>query len=80
MGIMPLQFLEGENADKHGLKGTEQFTIDLCGQELGVGIEVEIKVSTGTSFKAKVRLDTDPEVSYYKNGGILPYVLRKLLN
>jgi len=78
MGILPLQFKAGESAETLGLKGTETFTIHT-GDEYTVGQEVEVESSTGVKFHAKVRLDTQPEVTYYKNGGILPYVLRKLL-
>jgi len=46
--------------------------------DLKVGEEIEVKVSTGKNFKAKLRLDTVVELQYFKNGGILPYVLRKL--
>ena len=78
MGILPLQFKAGESAETLGLKGTETFTIHT-GDDYQVGQEVEVEASTGAKFVAKIRLDTQPEVTYYKNGGILPYVLRKLL-
>ena len=80
MGILPLQFKEGENADKHGLTGSERFSLDLQGGNLKVGQEIEVRADNGKSFKAVVRLDTDPEIEYFKNGGILQYVLRKLKN
>jgi aconitate hydratase len=79
MGILPLQFKAGESAETYGLKGTETFTINT-GADLQVGQEVEVVASTGVKFTCKMRLDTQPEITYYKNGGILPYVLRKLLN
>jgi len=78
MGILPLQFKNGENADKHGLDGTETFDIDTQGGDLDVGQDVVVKTSTGKSFTVKCRLDTDPEINYFKNGGILNYMLRKL--
>jgi len=78
MGILPLQFLAGESADSLGLKGTETFTITTP-DELNLNQEATVTTSTGTNFTAKIRLDTQPEITYYKNGGILPYVLRKLL-
>jgi aconitate hydratase len=78
MGILPLQFLAGESADSLGLKGTETFTITTP-DELNLNQEATVTTSTGTKFTAKIRLDTQPEITYYKNGGILPYVLRKLL-
>lgn len=78
MGILPLQFKGGENADKLGLKGTETFTIAF-GDDIQIGQDITVSASSGVSFTCRVRLDTDPEVTYFKNGGILPYVLRKLL-
>lgn len=62
-----------------GLNGTETFSIDLNGGNLKVGQEIEVSASNGKKFKAIVRIDTDPELQYYKNGGILQYVLRKLM-
>lgn len=78
MGILPLQFHAGQSAETLGLTGKEQFTIHTT-DEIQVGQEVEVTTSTGGKFTCKVRLDTQPEITYYKNGGILPYVLRKLL-
>lgn len=80
MGVMPLQFLDGESADSLGLTGKEQFTIDLSqisrpGQEFEVQVKNNDKLK---SFRVKARIDTDIEVEYYKHGGILNYVLRKL--
>jgi aconitate hydratase len=49
-------------------------------ENLKIGNVVKVTTSTGVTFEAVMRLDTDPEISYFKNGGILPYVLRKLLN
>jgi aconitate hydratase len=78
MGILPLQFNAGQNAESVGLKGTEQITIELP-ESYDVGQQVTVTTSTGLSFQTVLRLDTQPEITYYKNGGILPYVLRKLL-
>jgi len=78
MGILPLQFKDGENADKHGLTGKETFSIDTQGGDLKVGQDVIVTASSGQKFAVKCRLDTDPEIAYYQNGGILQYVLRKL--
>lgn len=77
MGILPLEFREGENADTLGLTGKERYTIDLQGGNLKVNQEVVVKVDDGRTF-TKCRLDTDVEVQYFKHGGILLYVLRKL--
>ena len=79
MGVLPLQFKEGQSADSLGLTGKETFSIDLKGGNLNVGQDIEVTASTGKKFIAKVRLDTEPEKQYYQNGGILHYVLRKLM-
>lgn len=78
MGILPLQFKQGESADSLGLKGTETFTISHS-DELSLGQEATVTTSTGLTFTTRIRLDTQPEITFYKNGGILAYVLRKLL-
>ena len=77
MGILPLQFKDGEGSESLGLTGSETFSIDLGG-DLAVNQDVSVVSSTGVKFTCTSRLDTDPEVAYYKNGGILNYVLRKL--
>jgi aconitate hydratase len=79
MGILPLQFKKGENADSLGLNGSETFNIKLNGGNLKVGQDLEVTTSTGKKFNAIVRIDTDPELQYFNNGGILHYVLRKLM-
>lgn len=78
MGILPLEFKKGESADTLGLKGTEKFDIDLRGGNLKVAEWIKVRTDSGKEFEAKVRLDTDVEIEYFKNGGILQYVLRKL--
>ena len=78
MGVLPLTFLDGDNAAKLGLDGSETFTVE--GLKDGAK-KVTIKASKDgkdTSFKARVRIDTPKEWEYYKNGGILHYVLRQL--
>jgi len=77
MGILPLQFKDGENADTLGLTGHEQFSIDIKGGNLSVGQDIVVKHGS-KQFTVKARLDTDVEIAYYQNGGILQYVLRKL--
>jgi aconitate hydratase len=80
MGILPLEFANGENAASLGLKGTETF--DIVGLDNGEAKQVEVRATADdgavTTFQAKVRIDTPNEVDYYRNGGILHYVLRKL--
>ena len=78
MGILPLQFMTGETGESLGLKGDELYDIDIP-TDLKIGSEVNVKAGTKT-FKVKVRLDTLPEIEYFKNNGILLYVLRKLIN
>jgi aconitate hydratase len=76
MGILPLQFLPGETAATLGLTGREEFSV--TGLENGEAHEVAVRAD-GTEFRATVRLDTPREREYLRHGGILPYVLRKLL-
>ena len=82
MGVLPLVFAPGENAAKLGLDGSESFTIKGIAaiqprQQLTV--TAERSDSDSITFQATARLDTDVEVAYFKNGGILPYVLRKII-
>lgn len=78
MGILPCVFIEGD-AESLNLDGHEQFSVDLKGGNLQVGEVLEVKTSKGQSFKVKSRLDTEVEIQYFKHGGILNYVLRKLV-
>ncbi len=85
MGVLPLQFPEGENADSLGLEGTETFEISGV-TELNNGITPEtvavkaVKADgAAVEFDAVVRIDTPGEADYYRNGGILQYVLRSLV-
>ncbi len=88
MGVIPLQFPEGKNADSLGLTGRESFNI-VGITELNDGTTPKtVKVTatlkedgdvTNTSFDAVVRIDTPGEANYYRNGGIMQYVLRNLL-
>jgi aconitate hydratase len=81
MGVLPLQYPAGQNAESLGLTGEETFTITGV-EELNKGTTPEtVKVTTddGKSFDAVVRIDTPGEADYYRHGGILQYVLRKML-
>jgi len=83
MGILPLQFMPGENAEKLGLDGSEEYDIlGLDSLEPGKVLTVRARKPDGRviKFKVKARLDTPIEVEYYRHGGILQYVLRKLLS
>jgi aconitate hydratase len=82
MGILPLVFLEGQSAQTLGLTGRETFSIpglDTLTPSLQVTVEATDEKGQTRSFQAKVRLDTEIDVDYYRNKGILPYVLRKIL-
>ncbi len=80
MGVLPLQFKDGENAQSLGLKGDETFAISGITELNGGGIPKEVTVSAGDkTFTAKVRIDTPGEGDYYRHGGIMQYVLRQLL-
>nr|WP_196791886.1 aconitate hydratase [Motilibacter deserti] len=80
MGVLPLQFPEGESADSLGLTGEETFSITGV-TELNEGrTPSTVTVQAGDkSFEARVRIDTPGEADYYRHGGILQYVLRSLL-
>jgi len=80
MGILPLQFMDGESAASHGLTGTESYDISGLGDGSAKQVTVTAKAADGSSklFTVKVRIDTPNEVEYYQHGGILHYVLRKL--
>ena len=83
MGVLPLQFKEGFDRKKLNIKGSELFTIvDIeKGVVPGQEVDCEIKYDDGSSKKIKLlcRIDTANEIEYYKNGGILQYVLRNML-
>jgi len=76
MGVLPLQFPEGEDAESLGLTGGEEFTITGLGDD-GSSKEVTVKADD-KEFTARVRIDTPKEVEYFLHGGILPFVLRHL--
>ncbi|MBU6376052.1 MAG: aconitate hydratase, partial [Bdellovibrionales bacterium] len=82
MGILPLQFLPGESASSHGLTGHETFDIEgLTSIQPGARVQIKVTGSDGKtkSLSLQSRIDTPNEVEYFKNGGILPYVLRQLI-
>ncbi len=76
MGVLPLQFLDGDGRESLGLTGREEFAIE--GIENGEAREVTVRAD-GKEFRARVRLDTPREREYLRHGGILRYVLRRLL-
>ncbi|MFJ8629287.1 aconitate hydratase AcnA [Streptomyces sp. NPDC093568] len=81
MGVLPLQFPAGQSADSLGLTGEETFSIAGV-EELNNGTTpstVKVTTDTGVEFDAVVRIDTPGEADYYRNGGIMQYVLRSLI-
>ena len=81
MGVLPLQFQDGEGRESLGLTGDDSFTIkglDSLTPRSDIEVEVTRKDGSTFSFTAKCRIDTANEMDYYRNGGILHYVLRKL--
>jgi aconitate hydratase len=83
MGILPLEFLAGQNQLLLGLRGDEVLDIGGLSESLNPGkiVEVSVRGSNGVSraFSVKLRIDTLMELEYYKHGGILNYVLRQLM-
>jgi aconitate hydratase len=82
MGVLPLMFADGENAERLGLDGSETFTIaGVDGMTPRKQLEVTATKSDGSQirFTVRSRLDTDVDVMYFENGGILPCVIRKMM-
>lgn len=82
MGVLPLQFLEGDSRETLGLTGEEIFSINDFSASLHPRQEVTVKVQSkdgNRSFHALLRIDTQIEVEYYRHGGVLPMVLRQLM-
>ncbi|MTE21469.1 aconitate hydratase AcnA [Streptomyces sp. TRM43335] len=81
MGVLPLQFPEGQSAESLGLTGEEAFSISgiTALNEGDIPRTVKVTTDTGVEFDATVRIDTPGEADYYRNGGIMQYVLRSLI-
>ena len=80
MGVLPLQYLDGESAESLGLRGDEVYEITGITELNNGKIPATVTVKAGEkTFKAKVRIDTPGEADYYRHGGIMQYVLRSLL-
>ncbi|MEE4637398.1 MAG: aconitate hydratase, partial [Wenzhouxiangella sp.] len=80
MGVLPLNFMDGETPESLGLDGTETYDIVGLGDGTAKQVDVTATKSDGSKieFKARVRLDTPKEIEYYRHGGILHYVLRQM--
>ncbi len=83
MGVLPLEFLHGENSDTLGLDGSEVVSIKGLSDELepAMNLDMSVQRADGSRLKTqvKLRIDTAIEVEYYRHGGILPYVLRRIV-
>ncbi|MFQ5513174.1 MAG: aconitate hydratase AcnA [Myxococcota bacterium] len=83
MGVLPLQFPDGESAESLGLSGDERYDVEGVEMALKPAAELSLRVQpeTGASreIPVRARIDTPDELEYYRHGGILPYVLRRLL-
>ena len=82
MGILPLQFLDGQNMKELGLDGTETFTVkvdDAIAAKARVVVEAARGDGWRTVFETVCRIDTPVEIGYYRNGGLMQTVVRKFL-
>ena len=81
MGLIPLCFKEGEDADTLGLTGFERYTINMpVVEDIKPGMDIIVKTDNGKEFACVLRFDTQVELTYFSHGGILEYVMRQLLN
>jgi len=83
MGVLPLEFVNGETRQTHGLTGFETYAIEGLSEQMKPRQVVTVRVlgadGKGKTLQAVARIDTPEEMSYYRHGGILPYVLRQLI-
>jgi aconitate hydratase len=82
MGVLPLQFLSGQNRESLGLTGQEIYRVENVAAAIACSTPARVHATredgTEVTFEATVRIDTPQELEYYRNGGILPYVLRQV--
>ena len=82
MGVLPMQFLPGDSRESHGLTGFERYSIEGIPQSIASRSRARVRTvasdGTAKTFDVIVRIDTPQEAEYYRNGGILPYVVRQL--
>jgi aconitate hydratase len=83
MGVLPLQFLPGENATSLGMNGTEVFTIEGLDENITPNSEITVVMirndQSMVTFTTQARLNTPIELEYYRNGGVLNTVLKNIL-
>lgn len=79
MGIVPLQFVQGQNTESLELTGKETFTVDIPA-DLKPQQVLEVTTEGGKNFQVIARFDTELELTYYRHGGILNYMIRKVVN
>ena len=83
MGVIPLQFIEGENSDSINLNGSEIYDFEGLEKTIVPNSKIKVNVTRENGekfhFYTMIRIDTDIEAEYYYNGGLLPYVLRKMV-
>jgi aconitate hydratase len=83
MGVLPLVYTNGDTADSLGLDGTESYDVPGVGNSVEPGSNVTVTATSDdgkvTEFEALIRIDTAIENEYYRNGGLLPYVLRQMM-
>jgi len=82
MGVLPLVFMDGQNAESLGLTGREEFSIVGLAGGLAPGKLLTVRAASGGAtreFQARCRIDSAIEVEYYRHGGILPFVLREAM-
>jgi len=84
MGVLPLQFNDGTNAQSLGLDGSETYSITGLSEQIQPGAMVTLEITRKDNAKqtvpVKLRIDTPIEIDYYRHGGILPFVLRELVS
>jgi aconitate hydratase len=81
MGVLPLEFVDGETRQVLGLTGFEEYTIEGLDNATTARAKLTVVAKSGGGekrFTVRSRIDTPEELNYYKHGGILPYVLRQL--
>ena len=83
MGVLPLVYTNGDTAESLGLDGTESYDVLGVGNSVEPGSNVTVTATSDdgkvTEFEALIRIDTAIENEYYRNGGLLPYVLRQMM-